>query len=147
MQIIRNPILDSGNVARPEREWVFGGIPRRVPAARQPGGQGGDPQSHRDGIVSGPAEELAGELAAIHAAATAPGGHQRVQPPACDGVEPRGGLSTQPGGHRRDGAVDDRVQTPAEVLSSGPQGVAAIVGGAVRTGAAKFRSTKVPIAA
>jgi hypothetical protein len=45
-------------------------------------------------------------------------------------------VSTQRGGHRRDGTVDDSVQTLAEALLAGSRGVAAGITRAVRAGAA-----------
>jgi hypothetical protein len=51
-------------------------------------------------------------------------------------VQSSGGLSAQPGGHRRDGTVDDSVQTLAEALLAGSRGVAAGITRAVRAGAA-----------
>jgi hypothetical protein len=45
-------------------------------------------------------------------------------------------VSAQPGGHRRDGTVDDSVQTLAEALLAGSRGVAAGITRAVRAGAA-----------
>ena len=55
-------------------------------------GQRCDPQSGRDRIVRGSAEELPSELAPAYIAAATPGGHQRCQPRAGLRAEQSGGL-------------------------------------------------------
>ena len=67
-------------------------------------------------FTGAPAEERASKFSAIHGAAAAPDSHQRAQPGAGLGIKLNRRLSAQCGGHRRDRAKDDSVQTLAEAL-------------------------------